>query len=326
MPSKWSVQYRRLSPPALSSLPAILHPYLSSNFTSVSISLVNPPDLRLAPFHLAAAGLCGSPCIIDVGGPAYLHPFPNLNKKYDFLDIAAAVDERPGPKQGKGLMIGAGAGPFHVLGGNAELVPNIAWDDGIDEGGHGKVKNETRWAKVGSQGKIDCGRMNSVDEASKHNSSAFGLMANVFCCSGEQGEILKVSVHGRKGPLNFTECIRQALRLHFGEKHPVSMGGVFLIKRGKVRLHVMPDFSEKALVTPDDVRNWLRYFEVDAPLICLTTFHTEDLGLELRMEHTHCFSEDGNVGGHYHMDTTPEEVEYEAYLNTAEGVWRVDQP
>ncbi|KAL9618656.1 MAG: hypothetical protein Q9160_006623 [Pyrenula sp. 1 TL-2023] len=326
MPSNWSIQHGGLSPPLLSSLPTILHPYLSSNFTSVSVSLVDPPDLRLAPFHLAAAGLCGSPCIIDVGGPKYLHPFPNLNKKYDFLDIAAAVDERLGQEPGGRLMIGASAGPFHVLGGNAELVPNIAWDDGADEVGHRKVKNETRWAKVGSQGEISCGRMNTVNEPSEQASSAFGLMANLFYCSGEVGEVLKVSAQGRKGPLNFTECIRQGLRSHFGEKHPVSIGGVFLIKRGKARLHVMPEFSEKALVTPDDVKNWLRFFEVDAPLVCLTTFHTEDLGLELRMEHTHCFSEDGTVGGHYHADTTPEEAEYEAYLNTADSVWRVDQP
>jgi hypothetical protein len=47
------------------------------------------------------------------------------------------------------------------------------------------------------------------------------------------------------------------------------------------------------------------------------------------MEHTHCFGGDGGGegdGGHYHFDTTPEEVEYEAYFNTAKVVYRVDQP
>jgi hypothetical protein len=45
----------------------------------------------------------------------------------------------------------------------------------------------------------------------------------------------------------------------------------------------------------------------------------------LRMEHTHCFSDHGD-GGHYHFDTTPENVEYEAYFNIAKIIYRVDLP
>ncbi|GBO21390.1 Ester hydrolase C11orf54, partial [Araneus ventricosus] len=48
-------------------------------------------------------------------------------------------------------------------------------------------------------------------------------------------------------------------------------------------------------------------------------------GLNMRVEHTHCFSDHG-VGGHYHEDTTPEEVEYEGYFNLAETLYRIDQP
>ena len=45
----------------------------------------------------------------------------------------------------------------------------------------------------------------------------------------------------------------------------------------------------------------------------------------MRIEHTHCFSHHGE-GGHYHYDTTPEEVEYEAYFVVAEQLLRVDRP
>ncbi len=48
-------------------------------------------------------------------------------------------------------------------------------------------------------------------------------------------------------------------------------------------------------------------------------------GLDLRVEHTHCFSDHGE-GGHYHMDTSPETVEYHGYYTLAESVYRVDQP
>lgn len=47
--------------------------------------------------------------------------------------------------------------------------------------------------------------------------------------------------------------------------------------------------------------------------------------LDLRVEHTHCFSDHGE-GGHYHYDTTPEEVEYLGYYTVAEHIYRVDRP
>lgn len=103
------------------------------------------------------------------------------------------------------------------------------------------------------------------------------------------------------------------------------MGGVFLLKSGRVKLHVMPDFSTSPLCSDDDVNQWLQYFEAAAPLICLTTFHSVDLGQDLRMEHTHCFSGHGD-GGHYHYDTTPDQVNYEGYFNVARTLFRIDAP
>ena len=48
-------------------------------------------------------------------------------------------------------------------------------------------------------------------------------------------------------------------------------------------------------------------------------------GLDLRVEHTHCFSEHGE-GGHYHCDTTPAEAAYHGYYTVAEQLVRIDQP
>lgn len=103
------------------------------------------------------------------------------------------------------------------------------------------------------------------------------------------------------------------------------MGGVFLIEKGDAKLHIMPDFSSEPLNSNEEVDRWLRFFEMNSPLVCLTTLHSIDPDLKLRMEHTHCFS-DHNQGGHYHYDTTPDNVKYVAYLNVAQSIYRIDQP
>ena len=90
---------------------------------------------------------------------------------------------------------------------------------------------------------------------------------------------------------------------------PVAVGGVFIIGKGKAKLHVMPDFSTTPLTTDAEVDAWLHYYEAHAPLIMLSTFVSHDPGLDLRVEHTHGFSTH-NQGGHYHYDTTPKFVEY----------------
>jgi hypothetical protein len=37
-------------------------------------------------------GICGAPHIVDVGGPAYLEPLPQLNKLYSFKEIGRLIN------------------------------------------------------------------------------------------------------------------------------------------------------------------------------------------------------------------------------------------
>jgi len=112
------------------------------------------------------------------------------------------------------------------------------------------------------------------------------------------------------------------------------MGGVFLIRKGKALYHVMPDFpSELPFTDRHELNRWLTYHHFPAPMVCLTVFHSCDAEkLGLRMEHTHCFSADGkDEGGHYHHDLLAgddgaEDIEYEAYFNTAKVLYRIDKP
>ncbi|KEF57843.1 uncharacterized protein A1O9_05764 [Exophiala aquamarina CBS 119918] len=321
----WPVKKATLSPPTLPSLASAIAAGLCSNFAQSSCSVATPPDLTLKPFHLAASGLAGATRVVDVGGPPHLQPTPDLSKEYDLLSISQQV----GMNQSTGFMLGAGAGPFHVLGQNSELMPNFAYGTAA---GSDQTRNRTHYAKITSSNDVACCQL--------PDSTGFGLMCNLFCSDGLPGPCLHITAKSRVGPLNFTETIQDALKSTFGDQL-ISLGGVFLIKQGKANLHVMPDFLSRPFGSRKEVEEWLRYFDMqfnqEDPLICLSVLHSgNDGGMDLRMEHTHCFtvSTDGDEnmstekGGHYHYDleSTKGEIEYEGWFNVAELLYRVDQP
>ncbi|KAK6439916.1 hypothetical protein LTR95_003871 [Oleoguttula sp. CCFEE 5521] len=285
-----------LNPPPLEDIATKLQSALANNYRHSSVTVTECPDLRLPPFHLATQGLSGNECIADVGGQANLFPKPRLECKYSLLDVAKAMEM--GPEGGS--LIGAGAGPFHVVGQNCELAPNLSWKGSFDN-----VENRTYVAKIA---KDSCEAMVSMP-----------------------GPVLKIMARGRKGEEgSFPECIRTALHAAYGDTQSVSLGGVFMVKSGKARYHIMPDFPAEPFGSRDDVEKWLTYHTFAAPMVCLTVMHSSDPGLGLRMEHTHCFAPDGrNAGGHYHNDVESgdgEEIEYAAYFNTAKAIYRIDAP
>lgn len=108
-------------------------------------------------------------------------------------------------------------------------------------------------------------------------------------------------------------------------KHSVGIGGVFVLKNGKVHQHVMRDFSKTPIRTEEELNNWLKFYEMPAELVALGTFVTGEFDLDLRLTHFHSFSQ-SHWGGHYHYDTTPDTVEYEAYFNVGERIVRIDRP
>ncbi|KAK4940304.1 hypothetical protein LTR10_019520 [Elasticomyces elasticus] len=311
-----------LSPPSLAELATSISAGLSINFSSSSCTIETPPDLTLSPFHLAGPGLTGSTRVVEVGDRSYLVK-RDLTRKYDLRAVARQIDMNPST----GLLIGAGAGPFFVLGQNSELMPNFAY--GIAAGSDVEsVRNRTHYAKLKPDGSVQCSALPSTSD--------FGLMANLFCSDGEVGPCLHIRAKSRTGALNFTETIQQALKTSFGDKL-ISVGGVFVITSGKVDVHVMPDFPAQPFKDRAAVAKWLRHFDMDTgngePLVCLSVLHSgDDGGWGLRVEHTHCFTESSDShtdkGGHYHydVDDTKDTVEYHAWFNVAEYVYRVDPP
>ncbi|OJJ54939.1 hypothetical protein ASPSYDRAFT_159178 [Aspergillus sydowii CBS 593.65] len=305
------------NPPPLSELAPVIERALSQTFTHASASVIQCPDLRNPPFGLAAPGLSGNPRIADVGGQPNLFPSPNFDAKFDLLALAREMQMNPR----KGFVLGAGAAPFQDIGHNAELVPNLAWD--------GRTG-------VSSPDLSDVDSLDSEDEEAikcrPSPSTNCALMVNLFGSSGDPGPVLKITARTRTGVENFTNTIRAGLLKAYGDSRPVSLGGVFLLKSGRAKFHVMPDFPPAEELPFKDRKlleqEWLRYRTCAAPVVCLTVFHSADPeNLGLRMEHTHCFDLEGEEkGGHYHYDIEGEEVEYEAYLNVAESVYRIDRP
>lgn len=90
---------------------------LPAHFRHVTVEVVDCPDLRQAPFHLAAEGLSGSPAIVDIGGPPFLLPLVDRTKIYDLREIGQRIQ----PDGTDILAIGAGAGYYPMLNCNTEV-------------------------------------------------------------------------------------------------------------------------------------------------------------------------------------------------------------
>ncbi|NP_001016346.2 ester hydrolase C11orf54 homolog [Xenopus tropicalis] len=296
--------------PSLEEICSVLKSGLLKNFADVSVIVTECPDLSKEPFEFPVKGLCGKSRIADVGGVPYLVPKPRLDKVYNVNAVAKKIG-LPGA-----YILGAGATSHKSLGMNAELIFSVqAENESI------QAVNKSYVASV-NPGDGSCLLEKYRD---RNNDNDFGLLSNLYACEGKPGKVIEVSVKRRIGQDNFVSCMRKSLKTHYGEK-AVGLGGTFLLKEGKAKLHVMPrEYSACPLNTDEDVNGWLKFYEMKAPLICQSVFVSHDPGYDLRLEHTHCFSHHGE-GGHYHYDTTPDTVEYLGYFHPAELLYRIDKP
>lgn len=276
----------------------------------MSVEIVDCPDLSQAPFHLASFGLGGDPTIVEFGGPPFLLPLVDKTKVYDLVPLLRNISGYESQEK-EFFACGAGAGPFPMFNQNCEGILNLSVRS------DGTLKNETHVARTIPGG----------FELSKvpNNETRCSLLGNLFLSEGKTGKVLKVIAKKRIGKENFISSVRLTLAEYFTDDKTVGLGGVFLMKQGKAKQHVMDQFSETPLNTEDDLNKWLTFHEMSAPLIAVGTMVTNEADLDLRLQHFHSFSKHGH-GGHYHYDTTPETVEYEGYFNVGTRIVRIDKP
>ena len=302
---------------------------LKTNFQEVKVEVTDCPDLTKAPFHLAGSGLSGNSTIIEYGGVPYLLPLVDLTKLYDLNPMLTKIADGYGQKGF--FVIGAGAGPHTLHNQNCEVKISkmyyfcdqlIKYFQGmlnLKVNADGSVINQTHIAKTKPDGSFELLTVPATESKS-------ALLGNLFMSEGKPGKVLKVVCKKRIGNKDFITAMRLILASHFPEHQTVGLGGVFLLKSGKVKQHVMDSFSKTPITNETELNSWLKFYEMSAPLIALGTFMNRDIiELDLRVQHFHSFSKEGN-GGHYHYDTTPEEVEYEGYFQIGEKLVRIDKP
>lgn len=54
------------------------------------------------------------------------------------------------------------------------------------------------------------------------------------------------------------------------------LGGTFLLKEGKAKQHIMPEFSVTPINTDEEVEKWLHFYNMSAPLIAVGTLASAD--------------------------------------------------
>ncbi|XP_077597203.1 ester hydrolase C11orf54 homolog [Stigmatopora nigra] len=300
----------QLHVPDLEELRSVLQTGLEDNFAEVKVSVMVCPDLTKEPFNFPVKGLCGSPRVTDVGGVPYLVPLVQKHKEYNLNAISKELE-----LQGA-FIFGAGAVPSRIVGMNAELMPVV-----LTEADGRPAVNSSYFSSINP---VD-GQCLQEKYSDKFSDCNFGLLGNLYACEGKPGKVIEVRVKKRTGDCSIVTALRKTLEVQYPDKS-LALGGTFIIQRGKAKIHIMPrEFSVCPLNSDEEVNSWLKHFEVNAPLICQTVLVSKDPGLDLRVEHTHCFSHHGE-GGHYYIDTTPESVEYLGYFVPAEYIYRIDRP
>lgn len=297
---------RDLFVPSLEEIKDVLKQGLVKNFEKVEVEIVDCPDLTQEPFTLAASGLNGSPTVLEIGGPPFLLPIVQRNKLYDVQQLLSRLQYKK-----DAFVIGAGAGPWPYLNSNCELMMNMIVSES-------NVQNETRIASV------DKTNGNCVLETLPNTEARLALLGNLFVSEGKPGKVLKVHAKKRTGNNDFIASMQKAIEQRYGD-NLVGLGGTFLMRDGRIKQHVMPDFSTTPLNTEAKLNSWLHFYNMSTPLIAVGTFVSSESDLDLRVQHFHSFSHHGE-GGHYHIDTTPDTIEYLGYFNLGTTLYRIDKP
>ncbi|GAA51429.1 ester hydrolase C11orf54 homolog [Clonorchis sinensis] len=228
--------------------------------------------------------------------------------RYDLLDAFSLSHI------GSGLIMGAAAGPHFVAGINSELVANLSAIDG-------KVLQNGSYC-----GSYDA--KNNLPVSTLSETSLFAMVGQMFLCEGKRGKVIQLTVSGRTREGKFDALLREALASKYAAlDRPVGVGGVVVQETGKCLFHVLPEFCAEPLDTPEKLKQWLKFFEMEAPVVAVGTALSHDpQKWKIRLEHFHCFNNDRTKSGHCHFDCDGPTASYTAYLVPGKRLLRVDPP
>ncbi|XP_072744735.1 ester hydrolase C11orf54 homolog [Anoplolepis gracilipes] len=299
---------------------------LRENFAEATVEWVDCPDLTQAPFNLAAPGLCGDAVLLEMGGMSQLFPRPQVMCQYYFKDVLKEIYNN----HNNVFVIGAGIG-LHSNQQLGEFLVNTSFSYSQETANFMELKNQSRllcWDPTTG------GVMNSIANNSNLTCYPFG---NFFISEGKPGKVLKVYVKNCIG-VHFLTAMQHVLSKYSFKINPklVGLGGTFVMKKGRARHHLMPYWNNHQLKTAKNIHNWLRYFDIDAPLMAVGTFISNSSfyeqccqragrnGYGLTESHFHAISSNG-VGGHFYTELEPiDAVEYLGYFHPAKVFHHMD--
>ncbi|CAF1310269.1 unnamed protein product [Adineta steineri] len=281
----------------------------------VPIDEINKIDLSAEPWNLAASNLGNNGIFCQLGGPK------NVEFKQGHsicFDISSVLDQLH-IKNEQTLVIGPGAADQNQVLINGELVVNMTLDQ------YNKVITQRSYSSLVPEEKNEpCQNL--------YESKTCGPFQHLMISSIDRKKssiVIEIDVHERlsdehEEENNFISVIRRSLKQH--SKEPIALGGIFRIEKGTVKAHVMPDFLNEDLTTKEQVDQWLKFYDMHAPLNCLSVILSEDINnAGFRCEHSHFFSNHGQAG-HYHFDITPKEIHYHGYFTVCNAAVMVDSP
>jgi hypothetical protein len=149
-------------------------------------------------------------------------------------------------------------GPWPLIHQNCEGMYNLKVES------DGKVINGTHIARTITRENIE------LLQVPQHETRCT-LLGSLFLSEGKPGKVLKVSVKKRIGEDDFVASMRKVLTDFFPEDKMVGLGGVFLLKTGRARHHVMDDFLDTPIVGDDAFNEWLTFHDLKSELIAVGT-------------------------------------------------------
>lgn len=305
-------KHARLWRPPLREVAGALQEGLAKNYASVSVAVVDCPDLR--DWGCATAGMSGRARILDVGGEAYAHNRRYRDRRFSIPEMAESCGLLDAGIFGAGM-----ACPAMLDGHCGEMIASF----GLPETNRSKV------ARVGKDG--EC-------LVETYGAFVHSGLANLYLCDGRPGPVIELDVSTRTGEeASLAQAMRTSLidNLDVGGVRQVALGGVFKLAAGRVRAHVMPDYNCIGFEYFDEERNeafrdFLQFYEMGPNLLCFSVLWTgdptgSDLCLRPSGEHTHFYATDGKrEAGHYHGDVSPDDVAYIGYFHPAATVFRIE--
>ncbi|KAL6437415.1 hypothetical protein ACFW04_005129 [Cataglyphis niger] len=296
----------------LEDLKNVLYVALNPYFEEFEIAVVSCPCLNKAPYNLAAAGLSSNTGILSIGAFENLYPTPQTNYAYNIYNILSRCNDDV-------FVIGSGfaAKPYMSYNGHLTMNAVVSTNDRNIINNSCIAYHHTRTGQK---------RFKIINDPNQIKCSLFGQF---FFSGGKRGPVIKMRAKGRRSRSNIITLIQAALTKFCQDKPIIGLGIVLVINGRRTELNLLSDnFVSCRYNTVQNYFNELISCNVKCKnLIALgALFSANTLSIYRNVykevNETSMFNAFHNFKymGSFFNDLTPEETEYNVYINIAQEI------